>query len=58
MCNLKKIIISFDITTFESGTLASLLVELVDAFNGREDFWLFFRHKARCVVIHAVIGKN
>ena len=54
MCYFQKII-SSDITAFEPGTLASLLVEHVDSvnvdlgdFNRRKDFWQFFRHKA-CV---------
>ena len=59
MCYLKKLI-SSDITAFEPGTLASLLVEHVgnvtgflDDFNRRKDFWQFFR-----LVIHAEIGKK
>ena len=56
MCYFQKII-SSDITAFEPGTLASLLVEHVgsvivycgflDDFNRRKDFWQFFRNKAR-----------
>ena len=47
MCNF-QIIISSDITAFEPGTLASLLIENVcnvtgflDDFNRRKDFWEF-----------------
>ena len=53
MCYFQKII-SSDITAFEPGTLANLLVEHVgsvpgflDDFNRRKDFWQFFRNKAR-----------
>ena len=64
MCYLKKII-SSDITAFEPGTFASLLVEHVGNvtgflgdFNWRKDFWQFFATMHVCVVIHEEIGKN
>ena len=65
MCNLKKII-SSDITAFELGTLANLLVEHVG--NVTVDFSMisiggrivsnFFATRHMCVVIHAEIGKH
>ena len=63
MCNYKKII-SSDMTAFEPGTLASLLVEhvgnvTVDFYMitiGRRIFGNFFATRHVCVVIHAEIG--
>ena len=65
MCYFQKII-SSDITAFEPGTLASLLVEHVGNVTvdfklisiGGRIFGNFFATRHVCVVIHAEIGKN
>ena len=63
---LFKKIISSDITAFEPGTLASLLVEHVGNVTvdfemisvGRRIFDNFFATRHVCIVIHAEIGKK